>query len=143
MKEGQGKLTYPDGAYYEGEFAKNRMHGYGTLYYRVGKPAYEGNWFEDQFHGKGVLYNENPVDQLQPFDYSDFNLVEDYWIRYEGKSVLIQANLNTITSTGLVACSWPTESTSRVSSKRTASTAPANSTTSTALFTPALGTPTS
>lgn len=85
MKEGKGKLTYPDGAYYEGNFSKNKMHGYGTLFYRVGKPAYEGYWHEDQFHGKGVLYNENPVEQLQPFDYSDFNLVEDYWIRYEGK----------------------------------------------------------
>jgi hypothetical protein len=84
IKEGEGKLIYPDGAYYEGHFSENKMHGFGTLYYRVGKPAYEGYWHEDQFHGKGILYNENPVEQLQPFDYSDFNLVEDYWIRYEG-----------------------------------------------------------
>ena len=33
MKNGKGKLTYPDGAYYEGEFRNDRMQGMGILYY--------------------------------------------------------------------------------------------------------------
>ena len=57
MKHGKGKITYPDGAYYEGEFKNDKMHGMGSLYYTKGKPAYEGQWMEDKFHGKGILYN--------------------------------------------------------------------------------------
>lgn len=56
-KEGHGKLTYSDGAYYEGDFKNDRMEGQGTLFYGPQRPAYEGNWLADQFHGFGTLYN--------------------------------------------------------------------------------------
>ena len=57
IKEGPGKLFYIDGAFYDGDFKNNRMHGKGVLYYGVNRPAYDGEWFEDQFHGYGVLIN--------------------------------------------------------------------------------------
>jgi hypothetical protein len=58
------------------------MHGDGTLFYCEGKPAYEGQWYQDQFHGNGVLYNQNPMKLDEYFDYSDFNTVEDIWVKY-------------------------------------------------------------
>ena len=61
MKEGYGKLTYSDGAYYEGDFHQNKMEGNGILYYQIDCPAYDGEWVNDQFHGFGILYNENPI----------------------------------------------------------------------------------
>lgn len=84
-KEGHGKLTYSDGAYYEGDFRKDKMEGKGTLFYGLDRPAYDGNWVADQFHGYGVLYNENPLELNGTFNYNDFNLIEDFWVRYEGK----------------------------------------------------------
>jgi hypothetical protein len=44
VKEGHGKLTYSDGAFYEGNFKNNKMEGQGTLFYEARKPAYEGAW---------------------------------------------------------------------------------------------------
>ena len=85
-KEGHGKLTYSDGAYYEGDFRKDKMEGKGTLFYGLDRPAYDGNWVADQFHGYGVLYNENPLELNGTFNYNDFNLIEDFWVRYEGKT---------------------------------------------------------
>ena len=57
VKQGHGKLTYSDGAYYEGDFNDDKMHGKGTLYYGPGRPAYSGGWENDQFHGWGKLFN--------------------------------------------------------------------------------------
>lgn len=61
------------------------MHGKGSLYYSSGKPAYVGDWNLDKFEGQGILYNENPVSLLQEFDYTDFDHINDYWVKYEGK----------------------------------------------------------
>lgn len=57
IKEGYGKFTYSDGAYYEGDFHNDKMEGEGTLYYEINRPAYKGNWVNDQFDGYGTLYN--------------------------------------------------------------------------------------
>lgn len=42
VKEGFGKLSYPEGPYYLGNFQNDKMHGMGVLYYDEGKPAYDG-----------------------------------------------------------------------------------------------------
>ena len=81
---GPGKLTYPDGAYYEGEFVDGLMQGKGTLYYGPDRPAYEGDWMGDKFEGYGVLYNDNPFYMNSEFDYGNFDTVDDFWLRYEG-----------------------------------------------------------
>ena len=33
MKQGFGKLTYPEGPFYLGDFVDDKMHGKGVLYY--------------------------------------------------------------------------------------------------------------
>ena len=60
------------------------MHGWGKLFYEGGKLAYEGNWAHDEFHGYGKVYNDNPVELDCGFDYTNFDLLEDYWEYYEG-----------------------------------------------------------
>ena len=57
----------------------------GTLYYGPNRPAYEGDWVKDKFEGFGVLYNDNPFYMKTEFNYEDFDAVDDFWIRYEGK----------------------------------------------------------
>lgn len=61
------------------------MHGYGicitnlgTLYYSNGKPAYKGSWNQDKFHGFGVLFNEMPAQLNDPYDFKDFDFIEEY-----------------------------------------------------------------
>lgn len=60
LKHGYGKLLYNDGAYYQGNFYNDKIHGHGVLYYNVNKPAYDGQWYQEQFHGYGKLYNQEP-----------------------------------------------------------------------------------
>lgn len=58
------------------------MNGWGKLYYNCGKIAYEGYWKNDEFHGFGKVYNDKPVIKITPFDYTDFDLLDDYWVYY-------------------------------------------------------------
>ncbi|KAM3145144.1 hypothetical protein pb186bvf_002819 [Paramecium bursaria] len=94
MRHGIGVFFYQDGGFYDGSWDHNHMHGkgiqfnsiiQGTLYYSSGTPAYHGDWFEDKFHGYGILYNELPAAFNDPFDFTNFDYVEDYWVRYEGE----------------------------------------------------------
>lgn len=64
MRHGKGKFFYQDGGMYDGDWVKNKMEGYGKLYYQsgtidfiLGKIAYDGYWVQDQFTGPGILYN--------------------------------------------------------------------------------------
>ena len=84
MRHGYGKFFYQDGGLFEGEWIQNKMNGKGVLSYTSGKPAYKGDWLDDKFEGFGSLYNENPADLRQPYDFSDFDNVDEYWTKYEG-----------------------------------------------------------
>jgi len=84
MRHGNGKFFYTDGGMYDGEWKENKMHGKGVLSYACGKTAYDGDWFEDKFEGFGVLYNENPAPLNGSFEFRDFDLVEEYWTKYNG-----------------------------------------------------------
>ena len=53
-RSGTGRLIFPDGAVYEGEFADDHMNGRGTLVYANGD-RYEGTFLDDREHGKGEL----------------------------------------------------------------------------------------
>ena len=84
MRNGWGKFYYQEGSLYDGEWKDNKMHGYGKLYYSNGQLAYEGDWYQDEFHGQGKVYNDNPVLLEEPFDFTDFNNLEQQWVFYEG-----------------------------------------------------------
>jgi hypothetical protein len=57
MKNGHGKLIYPDGVFYEGNFKNDALSGHGSLYYGMNRPAYVGSWENNKFNGFGTLYN--------------------------------------------------------------------------------------
>lgn len=44
VKNGFGKLVYPDGVFYEGNFKNDTLSGKGSLYYGPNRPAYVGDW---------------------------------------------------------------------------------------------------
>lgn len=54
IKEGQGKLKFPDGSQYVGRFKEDMLEGYGVLTYLDGR-VYEGQWSNNMKHGKGVF----------------------------------------------------------------------------------------
>ena len=54
VKEGTGKITYPDGSIFVGEFKRNRRDGEGTV--KKGDDfIYCGCWRNDAKHGHGIL----------------------------------------------------------------------------------------
>ena len=54
-----GKYTWDDGKYYEGELKNNMPHGKGKKYYRNGKILYEGDFINGKFDGKGkYIYDD-------------------------------------------------------------------------------------
>ena len=58
------------------------MEGQGKLFYQSGRIAYDGEWNDDQFTGFGTLFNEYPVPLDQPFDYSNLDLIDEYWTKF-------------------------------------------------------------
>ena len=59
--EGSGKLTFPDGSVYEGEFKNGKYQGYG-VYIKESKPKpakYQGEWVNGLYHGKGIFFWPN------------------------------------------------------------------------------------
>ena len=84
MRHGKGRFYYKEGSYYDGQWYNNKMHGQGTLYYPNGSIAYEGEWKQDEFDGKGVVYNDQQRMIHGTFDFTDFNQLDDEWVKYEG-----------------------------------------------------------
>jgi hypothetical protein len=85
MRHGKGVFYYNEGGKYIGEWRENKMFGKGVLYYPNNEIAYDGEWRNDQLEGRGTLYNEEVIQLSSPFDYQDWDYVEDYWIKYEGQ----------------------------------------------------------
>lgn len=79
MRHGKGKFYYQDGGMYDGNWHKNKMDGYGTLYYQSGQLAYQGMWKEDKFQGKGKLFNESPYPLQGDFNFRNFDEIDDFW----------------------------------------------------------------
>jgi len=48
MKSGEGKMTYPTGNYFEGEWRENKRNGEGTMHWKTTNEKYTGHW-EDNF----------------------------------------------------------------------------------------------
>jgi hypothetical protein len=52
MPNGQGKLTWPNGDFYEGMFRNGKRHGLGKRINMDGS-EYTGEYFDDKPHGQG------------------------------------------------------------------------------------------
>ena len=54
VMSGKGKMTYPDGGVYEGDWKLNTRYGKGKMTYSDGS-IYEGNWELDTMCGEGTM----------------------------------------------------------------------------------------
>ena len=52
VKRDKQTITYQDGSSYEGDTLEGMRDGFGKLIFRDGA-YYEGNWREDKMHGQG------------------------------------------------------------------------------------------
>lgn len=55
LYHGSGKLTYPNGDYYEGIFAKGSPHGHGKFVQITPPQVYEGGWKSGKRDGQGII----------------------------------------------------------------------------------------
>lgn len=53
QKSGIGKMTYPNGDVYEGEWNEDKMHGDGTYVYKKTGDIYSGSWVNGKKQGYG------------------------------------------------------------------------------------------
>ncbi|XP_037092653.1 MORN repeat-containing protein 3-like isoform X3 [Pollicipes pollicipes] len=65
---GDGAQFYPDGESYEGEWRRDRRHGWGRMFYKDGS-LYEGGWSLGVREGRGLLRK------------ADGNMYEGTWHR--------------------------------------------------------------
>ena len=57
---GKGKLYYPNGDYYEGQFKKGKKDGIGIDFYKNGKKKYDGKFVNDKYEdNEGTYFYEN------------------------------------------------------------------------------------
>jgi hypothetical protein len=84
MRHGYGRIDFAEGGYYEGFWKENAMEGKGVLYYDNNNKAYEGYFREGKFHNFGHLYNKFPSGVTSSFDFRNFKMLGDKWIKYEG-----------------------------------------------------------
>ena len=59
MKHGKGKLMFPDGGVYSGDYFANKKHGFGAFRYGKSGDEYNGEWVEDRKHGRGRFYRKS------------------------------------------------------------------------------------
>jgi hypothetical protein len=53
---GVGRMEWPDGGHYDGQFRDGAFDGKGTFTYQNGD-IYEGDWEADVRHGEGKYYS--------------------------------------------------------------------------------------
>ena len=65
---GQGKMIWPDGRTYFGQFDKNMMNGKGNLQHGPDQKEYYGQFKNDQYHGFGIQTNPKAIG-MEPVKY--------------------------------------------------------------------------
>ena len=83
VRQGQGRYTFPEGQFYQGEFDQGHFHGKGRFQYGNGD-YYDGEWINNKRQGKGI-YHFNAGSEYK-----------GYWKngQQEGQGVLSEENGN-------------------------------------------------
>eukprot|EP01035_Chromulina_nebulosa_P027401 gene27401-36041_t len=55
LKHGFGKMKFPNGDLYEGEWVENKIEGEGTYTYKKSGDIYSGSWVSNKKSGQGTL----------------------------------------------------------------------------------------
>ena len=70
FRNGFGKYTFSDGSFYEGEYVKDKMEGWGTFSWANNGDLYVGEWEDDAENGQGTAGAETfdrPAGEKQAF----------------------------------------------------------------------------
>ena len=76
---GQGRIDWPDGSYYKGEWQDNIKHGPGILVNTDGK-VIDGTWVQDNLHetskvtfpdgrSENIVWRDGRIDRGEKIDY--------------------------------------------------------------------------
>jgi len=63
LRQGTGRLVYPNGDIYKGAFVKGQRHGSGLMLFKDGR-FYKGQWANDRIRGKGLYKVSGDADSL-------------------------------------------------------------------------------
>lgn len=69
-KHGRGTLSFGEGSYYRGEWARDKRNGYGVSVH--GDRQYEGQWVDDIEHGEGTLTLQGSLKYKGYFEHGKF-----------------------------------------------------------------------
>jgi hypothetical protein len=88
LKNGVGKMIYPNGDFYEGEWIDNKMQGEGTYTYKKSGDIYSGSWIADKKSGQGT-YEFGADSSIMVGTWVDGQITTGKWIlkgaaEYEG-----------------------------------------------------------
>merc|ERR1712070_487490 len=78
MKDGEGRMEYPDGGIYEGSWKFDKRHGDGAYWYPNGD-IYSGEWKFGCKHGRGTLINKETGAKLVG-SFADGKFVKGKWV---------------------------------------------------------------
>ncbi|CAN0479102.1 unnamed protein product [Ectocarpus sp. 12 AP-2014] len=82
-KAGTGKMTYPNGDEYTGEWKDNAMEGEGTYVYKATGDIYSGTWVANQKSGQG-MYQFGADDSTMHGTWVDGTITEGTWVFKDG-----------------------------------------------------------
>ncbi|CAM9198753.1 unnamed protein product [Discosporangium mesarthrocarpum] len=82
-RSGVGKMTYPNGDEYTGEWVNNAMEGEGTYVYKTSGDAYSGTWVASKKVGQGT-YQFGADDSVMQGTWVDGSITEGKWIFKDG-----------------------------------------------------------
>eukprot|EP00953_Heterococcus_sp_UTEX-ZZ885_P028894 15399-Heterococcus_DN1.PRE.1 len=77
-KAGYGKMTYPNGDVYTGEWKDNRTHGQGTYRYKTSGDIFSGSWEHGKKVGQG-LYQFGADDSIMEGAWLNGTITEGTW----------------------------------------------------------------
>ena len=108
LKDGFGKMTFPNGDIYEGEWKENVINGEGSYTYKKTGDIYSGSWVNGKKSGEGI-YEFSKDSSMMKGTWEDGNIKSGSWIlknagSYEGEFKLGRpygAGKFTFTSSGL------------------------------------------
>jgi len=77
-RNGLGKMTYPNGDIYHGEWVDGKMHGEGSYTYKKTGDVYSGTWVQNKKQGKGD-YSFGKDKSMLRGEWENGELVDGSW----------------------------------------------------------------
>jgi radial spoke head protein 1 len=79
VKDGVGKMTFPTGDVYEGQWTADKFHGEGSYTYKKTGDIYSGSWSEGKKHGQGT-YEFGADSSMMSGTWDNGTIVNGSWI---------------------------------------------------------------